>query len=117
MNKTDEIASRLRAALEDVTPGPWLASAIGITSIKTNETVVDGCGVQRSVDEQYIANCDPQSILAILDKLDRMTAEIKEIALQCLEDEMPGDPEFADYRVAYATMIRHARAALEEGKP
>lgn len=121
MSKTDEIATRLRAGLEGVTPGPWLSSAsVVLHGFPSKElcSTTDRNGAYNSNDATHIANCDPQSILVILDERDRMKTALEPFAGFASELDMEKIPDAV--RIAYGAFpritagdCRRARAALE----
>lgn len=70
----DEKIAVIRAGLTGVTPGPWRAT--GNTTIRDRRGLVAKVG-WRSAGEttQHIANCDPDTVRAILDARDAVTRE------------------------------------------
>lgn len=62
----------LRALALAATPGPWRTS--GDRQVYEAICGFTVAGVRRDYDAAYIAACDPQTILALLDRLDRLEA-------------------------------------------
>lgn len=73
----------LRRLAEAATPGPWRAK--GRTVLAPSSTVIadalDVLGVPREDTAAYIAACDPQTILGLLGRLERLDAAWQRLVL------------------------------------
>jgi hypothetical protein len=96
--------SDLRRFAEQATPGPWEAAGLN----EADDTVItaddDPVCHAHPDDTRFIAACDPQTVLAILDERDRLRAALVEIL-----DEFDASDE------AHDPVPRIARRALDAG--
>lgn len=86
----EKLCAELRAGLESVTPGPWIAET-DPDEIGENADIVDAMGIIVATtyirNAAHIARCSPDNIRALLDALNAADARaaIREAAAEFLE--------------------------------
>lgn len=92
---TKERRDAIRAAAEKATPGPWETTRkfeLGPRSTADDQSlgfvlpIADVFGDRQAHDLTHIANCDPQTILALLDALDAAEAKMGKPVAWALTD-------------------------------
>lgn len=84
----------LRSLAEKATPGPWVAGLSTGSNVNTQHvseakddvgTIADFCNytdAQDKANARYVAACDPQTILSILDRLEQLERDYYELIMQ-----------------------------------
>lgn len=122
MQLAPERLAELRRIAEAATPGPWTLDALGmgvVGSVETPDGIVvaqvqrmsgDTDGTQREGNARYIATFDPQTVLSLLDEIERLMERQRRVrhALRAAMNHI-GEPQHPYERAG----ISHLQLALQ----
>ena len=110
---------KLREKAQAATPGPWRVRLDAHSQDELSTVAIElaplrwfTVGYAPDADADYIAAADPTTVLALIDRLQRVETALREVAFWMeVECEHPRE----DPHPAMAAQARIARAALEGG--